>query len=1451
MYKKILYLFVAFLFFCCIHNVSADNSVKILRKTKSNLTSLIDVDKESSKYRNYIRSINTAQSMTVTDKYILVDLVKDASETKNNNNYLAVYSKKDYSFLGIVNMGKGCAHANGLTYDSKRGKLICAAYTNKSFVVYNAADIKCDKSVCNMNTHINIEKVVTSYFPFNNIAYDSSSDAFWVATDLVGYKNFPNSFRLVKIPATDIYGKSNLTKDMFNSYTKLLNELENYNLGKFKFLVNQDVIYKDGRLFLINFINNDNVDFFKKAINDIHIGDAIILSYDLTTGSKGNIQIIKGFDSYELEDVAFDGDKPYLLFQRNGNFRIFTFNFDGKSVNASVSISAKSNNDNLLKNSGMSAKFVSTSNNFDLNKTVDYSNGKYILKSIKLNKLGKFNLKITQNIKSLTNWSLDKGTIDATIKVKYDFNEDKYYYRLIYNKNGSNAVKDSFTNKYTFQKISVPLVIKAPLSAVNNVNYKLNLKASLFKGTSKVEQVELKNNKYSFNNLSFNEPGVYNYTIKQENSGIKKDGIFTSVIDTSVINVKIIVAVDGDKLKYSISYGNKSSFNNKLSVKYNTVNVSSSIPIITNKSNNNIVTPLTKLKVYKSNGSYIKDVNSSNGKYNFNISISAPGTYRYKLVQEDISNNNKYKYNIDSRQVDLKIVAKVVDNQLTCTSTLEKKVSFINKIAYNSINISLSVPIVSSVGTGIQIPTTNAVFTDSSTTKIIESMNDAYNQNVSIDKPGVYKYYFKQLNLTNNNFYYSIDSNKVEATVNVEDTGKQLEYSVTYNPSSFSNTYRTYNNSNLRFDVPINTIKNEINVDDPIMTAYLYNSNNELIGTSSSKYLYEFSNIEVSLPGTYTYRIVQNNTIPDLGNNIDFILDTKEIIVTVIVSNDGSVNISYSADGFSNTINVSYVETTATPKVYLSNQVSDSIVVSNLLGASIYDENNQKVGSAVINGDEYDFSIPVSSPGLRNYSIKQDNAGVQNTDDQVNFIDDDSIDITIDTVYDDNQLKPNIDYKLSSQTFSNIFLKKGNELIVPITASIVNSLSSNKINVPITTAVLSELDEDGNYVEIERVNNSGDSYNFSSLLFSDEGIYTYRITQLNNGYSHNDLYDSYISDVENYIIINVSKNSDDKLSYTIDGDNSPFENVYEVLYDPINVSLSVNINDNNISLCNSLPNRVVLTDSLQVISSKLIDSSSITFDDVEINKEGEYLYNIYQIKPHNYYSDGYDHSFDTSVIGVRVVVVANDNNQLTYTAYYNDSLDIQTLSNTHNSSSNEGTNITNIPISINIFSNSKKMKEFKTKATIFENGLPVETVLSDNEGYDFSNINISDAGSYVFTVRQVPVNDDDIYIDDSVITINVEAYYDGGVLKYNISYLDNDSFSNIDLLALYTEDDENFIDNGENPMGVVIIDNVPFTSLFKGKAAIIFGSLLIIGGYFMIRYYKKRIIVEKEIQNNK
>ena len=1003
------------------------------------------------------------------------------------------------------------------------------------------------------------------------------------------------------------------------------------------------------------------------------------------------------------------------------------------------------------------------------------------------------------------------------------------------------------------------------------------MKASLFKDNNRVEQVVEKNGKYSFSNLSFNEPGVYNYTIKQENSGTKKDGIFTSVIDSSVINAKITVTADGDKLKYKISYGNKNSFSNKLSVKYNAVNVSNSISIITSKSGNNIMTPLTKLKVFRANGSFATAVNSSNGKYNFNISISSPGTYRYKLFQEDINNNSKYKFNIDSRQVDLKIVAKVVNNQLVCTSTLEKKVSFINKIAYNSINILLSVPIVSSVGTGMQIhsannlsnsnvlnkinrhlgdsnfqiPTTNAVFSDSSTTNSIESLNDAYNQSVSIDKPGVYKYYFRQSNLSNNNYDYSIDSNKVEATVNVEDTGEELEYSVTYNPSSFSNIYRNYNISNLRFAVPINTIKNEINVDEPIMTAYLYNSNNELIGTSSSKYLYEFSNIGVSSPGTYTYRIVQNNTIPDLGNNIDFVLDTKEIIVTVIVSNDGSVNISYSDDGFNNTIGVNYAPTVATPKVYLNNQVSDSVVDSNLLGASIYDENNQKVGSAIINGDEYDFSIPVTSPGLRNYTIRQDNAGVQNTDDQVNFIDDDSIDITINTIYDDNQLKPNIDYKLSSQTFSNNFLKKGNELSVPFTASIVNSLSSNRINVPITTAVLSELDEDGNYVEIERVNNSGDSYNFSSLLFSEEGIYTYRITQLNNGYSHNDLYDSYISDVENYIIINVSKNSDDKLSYSIDGDNSPFENIYEVLYDPINISLSVNINDNNISLCNSLPNRVVLTDSLQVISSKLIDSSSITFDDVVINKEGEYLYNIYQIKPHNYYSDGYDHYFDTSVISVRVVVVANDNNQLTYTAYYNDSLDIQTLSNSHNISSNEGTNIVNIPISINIFSNSRKMKEFKTKATIFENGLPVETVLSDNEEYDFSNINITDAGSYVFTVKQVPVNDDDIYIDDSVITINVEAYYDGGVLKYNISYLDNDSFSNIDLLALYTEDDENFIDNGENPMGVVIIDNVPFTSLFKGKGAIIFGSLLIIGGYFMIRYYKKRIIVEKGIQNNK
>ena len=1383
------------------------------------------------------KGYDSAQSMTITDKYIIIILSSD----KLSSNKIFVYDKNTYKLKKTKVIEDLKSHANGVTYNKDDNTIVIADDVNKRFVVYNVKDV-------NDSNFLKKIKEVKTQESYNNIAYDSDGKKYWVViTDPKYHKiiSFDKNLNRIK--------DGNIELKNLESFG-----VKDVNYGDIKFRINQDIVYKDNYLYLINYVNKNNLKQSQSAFSNAKEYDTMIFSYYVgdgkQKGTKGNLiyshsaNVMKNNGNYnnivmgdinEIEDIAFDGEKPYFLYQRGGRFRLYT-SASTRNLNTKIQVKVETNNNNLLKDIGLNANFVSTSKNLNLNKKIKYDakNG-YLLSNINIKQTGEYTFKITQDNKSFSNWTIDKKTINATLNVRYDLNIDN----LVCDQPSFDS--NTFKNIFTFSKITVPLEVSAPVYNINNTSYKLNLKATLYnKDNKKITQVSIKNGKYLFNNLTFDKPGNYDYIIKQDNSGIKKDGIYTSNIDSSAIKVRIIVSQNGSKLTYKIKFDSKNKFNNKVTVKYNTVSNNYDISIITNKSNNKIATPQTKLNIYKGN-KLLKTVNSNNNKYKFNIDINSPGVYKYKLIQDtSLTSKGIYNYNLDKKEIYLEITAKVEGNKLVCSGKLTNE-KFNNKVTaeYSQIDVPIEIGIDSNIEGNISVPKTKAIIKGIGVSNEIESTNGYYKYNVKLKKEGVYKYIITQKNINNNKYQTNIDSSSITATVTVSSDVDKLNYKVEYSKSKFTNSFSEYNPVNLKLRTHINTTKNDDTVNDKQTTAYLYDSNNTLLKTTTSnngKYI--FDEISISEVGTFRYKIVQKQENSNLGNNITYSIDDKAIIVTIIVTNENGTlkaEVNYSDNEFNNVMDIKYSDIVVKPTFNIENVVSNGITKENDLNASLYSvDDNKEISSTSDQNDKYIFEIPISHPGDYEYIVKQKKSGLTNIENKIVYIDSDTKKINIHVVSENGILKASINYYLNDNTFSNYFKKKDEALNIPIKVKINNTLLNDKAKIPSTHAVLSELNDEGEYEILDKVENINGEYIFNNVEIVCEGTYTYRIIQENSGNLTNGIYNYNISSEEKIVVVNVTKDEKGNLVYKIEGIDNPFENSYDIKYEPITVQLSANISDsdNSFELIN---NKLLITDDIEVLDSIEINSASITSNKITIDKEGEYKYNIYQSKPYVYSYNGLSYNIDSKVIKADVIVKADENNKLNYTVTYDNDNNIKLFSNVHTPSTTDELNIINVPIDIDIFSNSNKLEGLKVKATIFEDGLPLETVVNNNGRYNFENINLSSPGIYTYTIKQVPINDDNWIIDDEVIGIDIEVYKDdSNNLNYSVHY-NNDisSFTNIDLTdsSIYEDGMVTSLSDGS-----VIIDNVPSTSLFKNKFIIIIGFIMIGLGFYIVKYYKKK-----------
>ncbi len=229
---------------------------------------------EGVKLTEGIDTYNSAQSIVVTDKYLVVMLTDTTNDNKNAL-YIFKNNNGNFSYYKTIK-NRHFGHGNDMTYNSKTNEIVIVN-ANK-VVVLNANNFKQKREV-----PINATRT--------NIAYDSNSDSYYLGSSSVGLYNYNANFK-------------NLGNTISSS---------NYR-------GNQGISVYSNKLYVCNYIFEGILSNYSNYGN-FGLKESLIFKYN----KKGKLKKIYHVDSSykELESISFWNNTPYLLFQRGGRFKVY------------------------------------------------------------------------------------------------------------------------------------------------------------------------------------------------------------------------------------------------------------------------------------------------------------------------------------------------------------------------------------------------------------------------------------------------------------------------------------------------------------------------------------------------------------------------------------------------------------------------------------------------------------------------------------------------------------------------------------------------------------------------------------------------------------------------------------------------------------------------------------------------------------------------------------------------------------------------------------------------------------------------------------------------------------------------------------------------------------------------------------------------------------------------
>ena len=605
----------------------------------------------------------------------------------------------------------------------------------------------------------------------------------------------------------------------------------------------------------------------------------------------------------------------------------------------------------------------------------------------------------------------------------------------------------------------------------------------------------LESGSFNFSTLTFSNPGRYEYSVEEVSGTL--GGI---IYDTIVYNVTITVADDGaGNLTATPSYavsGNSVStieFNNT----YNANSTSVALAATKNLEGKDLEANMFSFVVKDENGDVVSTAtNNAEGAINFGvINYTVPGTYNY-TVSEVNGGASGTTYD----DVEYSVTISISDNgrgQLVATVTYnDGDIVFNNTYNADSTRVALTGK-KELTGMELMEGMFSFIVKDGNETIVSTGINSANGTidfgEIGFDKAGIYTYTVSEIAGSAEGISY--DMIVYTVTINVIDNGVgQLVVSVTYPGDGivFNNVYATT-------DSFVNAIVDGTKVlMGKVLEADMFcfivtddDNNGAIVSTDTNNedgtiHFMGLTYTEADI-GTYHY------TVKEINNNVGGITyDSTEYHVTVEVRDNGSGHletvVTYE-DGnivFNNTYNV---DSTSVALAATKN-LEGKTLEANMFSFVVKDENGDVVATATNSADgSINFgAMNYTAPGTYNYTVSEVNGGTSGT-----TYDDAEYGVTI-AITDNGmgQLVATVTYNDGDIVFNNTY--NADSTSVALTGK------KELIGMELMEGMFSFIVKDENGAIVSTgINSANGTINFGEIGFDKAGIYTFTVTEINNG----------------------------------------------------------------------------------------------------------------------------------------------------------------------------------------------------------------------------------------------------------------------------------------------------------------------------------------------------------------
>ena len=793
------------------------------------------------------------------------------------------------------------------------------------------------------------------------------------------------------------------------------------------------------------------------------------------------------------------------------------------------------------------------------------------------------------------------------------------------------------------------------------------------------------------------------------------------------------------------------------------------------KTNNKAAFTKSNIKANFSSSSPKIDKNIASARDGYtlsNIAINKPGTYTFKIKQNNTSSSN-WKLDKSTKTATVKVWYCLGINNLTYTTTFSKGDStFTNEFTYTPVEVPISVDIkTTKKDDSYKTPSTKAtLYKDGNKVETVSASSGKYTFNkIKFTKKGTYKYEIKQKNsgtIKDGAYTNTIDSSTISLTITVTEGEIKLTQKTKYSKSSFTNKVSAhFDDVENNISVKIKTNKNDTSVPTPRTQATLTKRGKTISTVNSANDNYSF-NVKVNTPGTHKYVIKQNTGTNGQGI-YSYSLDKKSIYLTINAKIDGNKLVCksvLSSNTFTNKVTANYDEINVplNTRIYTEKSIS-SLPTPNTKAVFTSGSKSETVNNE---GEYYNYTIKLKKPGTYTYKVKQ--KVISDTADFIYDIDSKTITYTIVVTTNSNGT---LNYTLntdSSNSFSNRISTNSNTNL-----SISVSVDTNHpqgVSIPVTQAVLYK-----NETEVKTVDSLKGKYTFTGISISEAGTYTYKIKQKQTGTVTEGKFVKEYDSSEIIVTITAIKDGDN-LKTTIAYSKDLFTNKITCNYDEIIVPINTKISNEKDDSLITIPKTTasIYKDDI-IISTKENNGNNYSFN-VIISAPGSYTYEIKQDNPGIHKTDEYNYSIDNDTKTCIVTVKENNGVLSATTKYlYNDDTFENSYSNKYDAIS--------VPLSIDIETEKKDSVSVPiTTAVLMEDDEEVEESTSNNKKYTFDSLEFITKGTFVYTIKQnnPGTSTSGIYeynLDDAVITVEIVITEENGKLKSTVNY-DKTSFSN-------------------------------------------------------------------------